>query len=58
MGAGMAKNIVTKGYPLVVMGHRHRAPVERLIGLGATETATSRELAAQCTPSANPEKPQ
>jgi 3-hydroxyisobutyrate dehydrogenase-like beta-hydroxyacid dehydrogenase len=48
MGAGMAKNIVTKGYPLVIMGHRNREPVERLKQLGATEAKTPRELAAQC----------
>ena len=48
MGAGMAKNLVTKGYLLVIMGHRNRAPVERLIALGATEANTPRELAAQC----------
>lgn len=48
MGAGMAKNIVTKGYPLVIMGHRNREPVERLLQLGATEARTPRELAAQC----------
>lgn len=48
MGAGMAKNIVTKGYELVVMGHRNRAPIERLLGLGAREAKTPRELAAQC----------
>jgi 3-hydroxyisobutyrate dehydrogenase-like beta-hydroxyacid dehydrogenase len=47
MGAGMAKNIVTKGYPLVIMGHRNREPVERLKQLGATEAATARELAMQ-----------
>ncbi|MCW5634690.1 MAG: NAD(P)-dependent oxidoreductase [Rubrivivax sp.] len=48
MGAGMAKNLVTKGYPLVVTGHRNREPVERLKGLGAREAATPRELAALC----------
>jgi 3-hydroxyisobutyrate dehydrogenase-like beta-hydroxyacid dehydrogenase len=48
MGQGMAKNIVTKGYKLVVMGHRNREPVERLKGLGATEAKTARELAAAC----------
>ncbi len=47
MGAGMAKNIVTKGYPLVIMGHRNREPVERLKQLGATEAATAREVAMQ-----------
>jgi 3-hydroxyisobutyrate dehydrogenase-like beta-hydroxyacid dehydrogenase len=44
----MAKNIVQKGYPLVVLGHRNREPVERLKTLGAREVATARELAAAC----------
>lgn len=48
MGHGMAKNLVTKGHPLVVMGHRNREPVEHLKSLGAREAATPRELAAQC----------
>ena len=37
MGRGMAKNIVTKGFPLTVLGHRNRAPVEELVALGASE---------------------
>lgn len=48
MGHGMAKNLVTKGHPLVVLGHRNREPVEHLKSLGATEAQTPRELAAQC----------
>lgn len=48
MGHGMAKNLVTKGWPLVVLGHRKREPVEHLKSLGAREAATPRELAAQC----------
>jgi 3-hydroxyisobutyrate dehydrogenase-like beta-hydroxyacid dehydrogenase len=44
----MAKNLVTKGHPLVVLGHRKREPVEHLKSLGATEAKTPRELAAQC----------
>jgi 3-hydroxyisobutyrate dehydrogenase-like beta-hydroxyacid dehydrogenase len=48
MGHGMAKNLVTKGHPLVVLGHRNREPVEHLVSLGATEATTPRELAAQC----------
>ena len=48
MGHGMAKNLVTKGHPLVVLGHRNREPVEHLKSLGATEATTPRELAAQC----------
>lgn len=48
MGAGMAKNILTKGYPLVIMGHNNREPVERLKAMGATEATSPKELAAQC----------
>ncbi len=48
MGHGMAKNLVTKGYPLVVMGHRNRQPVDSLKALGAREAPSARELAAQC----------
>ncbi len=48
MGHGMAKNIVSKGWPLVVMGHRNRDPVEHLKSLGASEATLARELAAQC----------
>lgn len=47
MGHGMAKNIVEKGYPLLVMGHRNRAPVEDLVGRGAKEVKTPREMAEQ-----------
>jgi 3-hydroxyisobutyrate dehydrogenase-like beta-hydroxyacid dehydrogenase len=46
MGHGMAKNIVEKGYPLIVMGHRNRAPVDDLVARGASEAKTARELAA------------
>jgi 3-hydroxyisobutyrate dehydrogenase-like beta-hydroxyacid dehydrogenase len=48
MGHGMAKNLVTKGYPLVIMGHRQREPVEHLKSLGAREVTTARELAQAC----------
>ena len=47
MGHGMAKNIVTKGWPLTVMGHRNRQPVDNLLSLGATEAKTAREMAEQ-----------
>ena len=40
MGHGMAKNIVEKGYPLTVIAHRNRAPVEDLVMRGATEAAS------------------
>ncbi|MEM6659233.1 MAG: NAD(P)-dependent oxidoreductase [Pseudomonadota bacterium] len=48
MGHGMAKNIVEKGYPLVVMGHRNRAPVDDLVQRGATEVNTAQEMASRC----------
>lgn len=48
MGHGMAKNIVEKGYPLVVMAHRNRAPVDDLISRGATEAATPKDMAERC----------
>jgi 3-hydroxyisobutyrate dehydrogenase-like beta-hydroxyacid dehydrogenase len=45
MGHGMAKNIVEKGWPLTVMGHRNREPVEDLKGRGAEEARSPREVA-------------
>jgi len=45
MGHGMAANIVGKGWPLTVLGHRNRQPVEDLKKRGATEARTARELA-------------
>jgi len=45
MGQGMAKNIVEKGYPLTVIAHRNRAPVDDLVGRGATEATSMEELA-------------
>jgi 3-hydroxyisobutyrate dehydrogenase-like beta-hydroxyacid dehydrogenase len=48
MGRGMARNIVTKGFPLTVLGHRNRAPVEELVGLGASEAKSARDLAEAC----------
>ncbi len=44
MGVGMAANIRAAGYPLAVLGHSRREPVERLLGLGATEAGSAREL--------------
>jgi 3-hydroxyisobutyrate dehydrogenase-like beta-hydroxyacid dehydrogenase len=45
MGHGMAKNIVEKGYPLTIAGHRNRKPVEDLVSRGAREVKTPREVA-------------
>ena len=46
MGRGMAKNILAAGYPVAVVAHRSRAPVEDLVRLDATELHSYRELAA------------
>lgn len=48
MGHGMAKNIVDKGWPLTVLGHRRRDAVEDLLTRGAREARTARELAQAC----------
>lgn len=48
MGHGIGKNIVEKGYPLAVLAHRNRKPVEDLLSRGATEAKTPRELAGAC----------
>ncbi|WP_309083142.1 NAD(P)-dependent oxidoreductase [Chelativorans sp.] len=45
MGHGMAKNILQKGWPLTVLAHRNRAPVDDLKSRGAAEAASPRELA-------------
>jgi 3-hydroxyisobutyrate dehydrogenase-like beta-hydroxyacid dehydrogenase len=37
MGHGIAKNLVEKGFPLTVLGHRNRQPVEDLVSRGAKE---------------------
>lgn len=47
MGHGMARNLVDKGWPVTVMGHRNRAPIEDLKARGAEEATTPRELAQQ-----------
>ncbi len=44
MGHGMAKNLVEKGFPLTVLGHKKRAPVEDLKKRGAKEVKTVKAL--------------
>jgi len=46
MGVGMAANVIKNGYPLTVMGNKTRAPVDRLVSMGATEVKTPAEVAA------------
>ncbi|MER9030397.1 NAD(P)-dependent oxidoreductase [Mesorhizobium sp. M0674] len=48
MGAGMADNLLSKGWPLAVYVHRSRTAADRLIAAGATEAASPRALAAAC----------
>ena len=48
MGHGMAKNLVQLGYPLWVKGNRNREPVESLVGMGAVEVGSAREMAQVC----------
>ena len=49
MGHGMAKNILRAGYPLTVIAHKNRAPVENLVSLGAHEASSVKELAKSAT---------
>jgi len=45
MGHGAAKNILEKGYPLAILGHRNREPVDYLVRRGATEMRDAAALA-------------
>src|SRR6478609_3925170 len=44
MGHGIAKNLVTKGFPLTVRAHRNRAPVDDLVAQGAKEAKTTADV--------------
>ena len=45
MGHGIAKNLVTKGYPLTLRVHRNRKAAEDLLAAGAKEAGSYAELA-------------
>lgn len=45
MGRGMARNLVAKGFPLLVVGHRNRAPIDDLVSRGAAEARSPAEAA-------------
>ena len=45
MGHGMAKNLVTKGFPLTVRAHRNRKPLEDLLAAGAKEVKSNADVA-------------
>lgn len=47
MGHGIGKNLLEKGFPLAVLGHRNRAPVEDLVNRGAVEARDVADLARQ-----------
>jgi 3-hydroxyisobutyrate dehydrogenase-like beta-hydroxyacid dehydrogenase len=49
MGHGMAGSLLKAGYPVAVIAHRNRAPVEDLVSRGATEAASLAALAGQAT---------
>ncbi len=48
MGHGMAKNILARGYPLWIKGNRNRTPIDSLLGLGAQEAGSLRQMAEHC----------
>ncbi len=45
MGHGIARNLVTKGFPLVVRVNRNRKPLEDLLAAGAKEVKTNADVA-------------
>jgi 3-hydroxyisobutyrate dehydrogenase-like beta-hydroxyacid dehydrogenase len=48
MGHGVGKNIVEKGFPLTVLAHRNRVPIDDLVGRGAREGRSPSEMAQGC----------
>ena len=47
MGHGAARNILERGgFPLTILGHRNREPVDDLVKRGAREAKTPKEVAA------------
>lgn len=45
MGEGMCQRLLQAGFPLTVLAHRNRDPVERLLAQGAREAASAAALA-------------
>ena len=45
MGHGIAKNLVSKGFPLTIRVHRNRKPAEDILAAGAKEAKTNAEVA-------------
>ena len=46
MGEGMARCLLSRGFPVTILGNRRRDPVDRLVSRGATEAASPSALAA------------
>ena len=46
IGLPMAKNVVKKGFPTTIVGHRRREPIEAMKSLGAVEVSSPREVMA------------
>lgn len=49
MGGGMAAQLIAAGNSILVLAHRRRDVVDRLLGLGAEEVATAQALAERIT---------
>jgi len=47
MGHGMASNLVAKGFPTTILGHRNRKPVDDLVSKGAVEGKNPADVAAR-----------
>jgi 3-hydroxyisobutyrate dehydrogenase-like beta-hydroxyacid dehydrogenase len=45
MGHGMAKNLMKHGYPVTLMAHRNRKPIEDLLAQGAEEASSPKGIA-------------
>ena len=45
MGHGMARNLVSKGFPLSILLHKNRKPAEDILGAGAKEAKSAADLA-------------
>ena len=46
MGHGIAANLIKHGYPLTILAHHNRAPVDDLVGRGAVEAKDAAAVAA------------
>jgi 3-hydroxyisobutyrate dehydrogenase-like beta-hydroxyacid dehydrogenase len=49
MGHGIAKNLLAADYPVTVIAHRNRTPIESLTALGAVEVSDLAGMAATCS---------